>query len=110
VLAATYARLGFRAVAGPFEERQDRLPGLQRNLFAELDRLGQNDLFFGTQQGDAADLAQVHPDRVVDLDHVDRKGLELLGGRLLERDGIQPGRAHEDGERFGVGGVLFECE
>ena len=36
------------------------------------------------QEGDPADLPEVHADRVVDPDHVGREGLELLGGRLRE--------------------------
>ena len=65
-------------------ERDDALPGRLDHLLAELDGLGQDDLFLGGQQGDLADLLEVHPDRVVDPDHVGRDGLELLGGGLLD--------------------------
>ncbi len=58
--------------------------GCLDQLLAELDGLGQDDLFLGGQQGDLADLLEVHPDRVVDPDHVGRDRLELLGGGLLE--------------------------
>ena len=47
-----------------------RLPRLLDELLAELDRLGEDDLLLGGQQRDLADLLEVHPDRVVDPDHV----------------------------------------
>ena len=65
-------------------ERDDPLPRRLDHLLAELDGLGQDDLFLGGQQGDLADLLEVHPDRVVDPDHVGRDRLELLGGGLLD--------------------------
>ena len=36
--------------------------GASTSLLAELDRLGQDDLLLGGQQGDLADLLEVHPD------------------------------------------------
>ena len=72
-------------------ERDDPLPGCLDHLLAELDGLGQDDLFLGGQQGDLADLLEVHPDRVVDPDHVGRDGLELLGGGLLDFLGVELG-------------------
>ena len=68
------------------------LPRLLDDLLAELDGLGQDDLFLGGQQGDLADLLEVHPDRVVDADHVGADGLEVLGGRLLDLLGVELGR------------------
>ena len=73
-------------------ERDDTLPRRLDELLAELDRLGQDDLFLGGQQGDLADLLEVHPDRVVDPDHVGGDRLELLGGRLLDLGRVQLGR------------------
>ena len=73
-------------------ERDDPLPGRLDHLLAELDGLGQDDLFLGGQQGDLADLLEVHPDRVVDPDHVGGDGLELLGGRLLDLLRVELGR------------------
>ena len=73
-------------------ERDDPLPGRLDHLLAELDRLGQDDLFLGGQQGDLADLLEVHPDRVVDPDHVGRDRLELLGGGLLDLLRVELGR------------------
>ena len=72
------------------------LPGASDDLLAEFDRLGQDDLLLGGQEGDLADLPQVHADRVVHLDHVGREGLELLGGRLVELLRVERGI-------FGVG-------
>ena len=73
-------------------ERDDPLPGRLDHLLAELDGLGQDDLFLGGQQGDLADLLEVHPDRVVDPDHVGRDRLELLGGGLLDLLRVELGR------------------
>ena len=73
-------------------ERDDALPRCLDHLLAELDGLGQDDLFLGGQQGDLADLLEVHPDRVIDPDHVGRDGLELLGGRLLDLLRVELGR------------------
>ena len=73
-------------------ERDDALPRLLDHLLAELDGLGQDDLLLGGQQGDLADLLEVHPDRVVDADHVGREGLELLPGRLLDLLRVELGR------------------
>ena len=76
--------LALGVVERPLVERDDRLPRLVDDLLAELDRLGQDDLLLGGQQGDLADLLEVHPDRVVDPDHVGRERLELLRRRLLD--------------------------
>ena len=73
-------------------ERDDPLPGRLDHLLAELDGLGQDDLFLGGQQGDLADLLEVHPDRVVDPDHVGGDRLELLGRGLLDLLGVELGR------------------
>ena len=50
---------------------------LDRQL-AELDRLGQHDLLLGGQEGDLADLLEVHADRVVDPDQVGGERVEVL--------------------------------
>ena len=71
-----------RVVERPLVERDHRLPGCLDDLLAELDRLGQNDLLLGGQEGDPADLPEVHPERVVHAEHVGRERLGLLGGRL----------------------------
>ena len=84
--------LALGVVGRPLVERDDPLPGRLDELLAELDRLGQDDLFLGGQQGDLADLLEVHPDGIVDPDHVGRERLELLGGRLLELDRVELGR------------------
>ena len=84
VLRLRRAGLALGVVEGPLVERDDPLPGRLDHLLAELDGLGQDDLFLGGQQGDLADLLEVHPDRVIDPDHVGRDGLELLGGGLLD--------------------------
>ena len=84
VLRLERSGLRLRVVGRPLVERDDALPRLVDELLPELDRLGQDDLFLGGQQRDLADLLQVHPDRVVDADHVGREGLELGGGGLLE--------------------------
>ncbi len=73
-------------------ERHHRLPGRLDGLLAELDRLGQDDLLLGGQQGDLADLLEIHPDGIVDPDHVRGERLELLGGRLLELGRVELGR------------------
>ena len=84
--------LALGVVERPLVERDDRLPRLLDDLLAELDGLGQDDLFLGGQQGDLADLLEVHPDRVVDADHVGADRLELLGGRLLDLLRVELGR------------------
>ena len=90
-----------RLVEGPLVERDHRLPGRLDGLLAELDRLGQDDLLLGGQQGDLADLLEVHPDGIVDPDHVRGERLELLGGRLLELGRVELGRGigRQDGAR-----------
>ena len=61
----------------------------------ELDRLGEDDLLLGGEQRDLADLLEVHPDRVVDPDHVRGERLELLRGRLVDLGRAQlRGRVH----------------
>ncbi len=84
VLRLLGPRLALGVVEGPLVERHDPLPGLLDHLLAELDGLREDDLLLGGQQGDLADLLEVHPDRVVDADHVGADGLEVLGGRLLD--------------------------
>ena len=93
-------------VGGPLVERDDPLPGRLDQLLAELDRLGQDDLFLGGQQGDLADLLEVHPDGIVDPDHVGRERLELLGGRLLELLGVELGRGVR--RQRGGGGLALD--
>ncbi len=88
-------------------ERGDGLPRLLDHLLAELDGLGQDDLLLGGQQGDLADLLEVHPDRVVDADHVGADGLEVLGGRLLDLLRVELGRTlRRKACRRGFGAVL----
>ena len=88
-------RLALGIVVRPLVERDDPLPGLVDHLLAELDGLGQDDLFFRGQESDLADLLEVHPDRVVDPDHVGAEGLELLGCRLFELDRVELGGSIE---------------
>src|SRR3989304_540328 len=71
--------------------------GLFRGLHPQLDRLGQDGLLLGVEEGNLADLLEVHADGVVDADHVGRQRLELLGRRLLELLGVDLGRI-ENGE------------
>ena len=78
-------------VGRPLVERDDALAGRLDELLAEFDRLGQDDLFLGAQEGDPSDLSEVHPNRVVDADHVGRECLELLDSRLLELPRLEPG-------------------
>ena len=70
VLRLRGPRLALGVVERPLVERHDALPGRLDQLLAELDRLREDDLLLGRQQGDLADLLEVHPDRVVDPDHV----------------------------------------
>ena len=53
-------------------------PRLLDDQLAELDRLGQDDLFLGGEQRDLADLLEVHPDRVVDPDEIGGERLQVL--------------------------------
>ena len=101
------ARLALGVVERPFVERDDPLPGRLDHLLAELDRLGQDDLFLGGQQGDLADLLEVHPDRVVDPDHVGRDRLELLGRGLLDLLGVELGGSVGGQLGGGVGGAVL---
>src|SRR6266571_891321 len=71
-----------------------------KRLLAELDRLGEVDLFLGREQRDLPDLLEIHADRVVDADEVrgqDRRdrvlALELLGLFLFLLDLRPRGRA-----------------
>ena len=100
-------RLALGVVQGPLVERCHALPGLLDHLLAELDGLGQDDLFLGGQQGDLADLLEVHPDRVIDADHVGADGLEVLGGRLLDLLGVELGRAFGRKARRGIGRAVL---
>jgi hypothetical protein len=59
------------------------------------------------QEGDPADLPEVHPDRVVDPDHVRGERLELLGGRLLALLRAERGGSI-GGERARLGPVLVD--
>ena len=77
------ARLALGVVLGPLPEGEDGLPRLLDDLLAELDRLGQDDLLLGVQERHLADLLEVHPDRVVDADHVGGDRVQLLLGGLL---------------------------
>ena len=92
VLRELVARLWLCLVPRPLPQRQDRLLRLVDDLLAELDRLGQDDLFLGVEQRHLADLLEVHPDRVVDADHVGRDRVQLLGGRLFGHLGVELGR------------------
>ena len=98
---------------------EDRRPGLVRDADAELDRLGEDDLFLGREERDARDLAQVEPRRVLDVERIlverlgrlvvcrsrhdgDRDGRDLgLDGRSRElvvrrlRDRIERGHGHQ---------------
>src|SRR6185503_1724019 len=105
VLRLGGAGLLLRLVERPLVERDEALPRLVDELLPELDGLGQDDLFLGGQQGDLADLLEVHPDRVVDADHVGRERLELRRGRLLELvrvELLRPLSRKPGGPRFGV--------
>src|SRR3954468_18090015 len=86
------ARLALRVVQRPLVERRDRLPRLLDHLLAQLDGLGQDDLLLSRQQRDLTDLLEIHPDRVVDADHVGADGLEVLGRRLLDLFRVELGR------------------
>ena len=99
--------LALGVVQRPLVERHDALPRLVDELLPELDGLGQDDLFLGGQQGDLADLLEVHPDRVIDADHVGADGLEVLGGRLLDLLGVELGRPFERQLGRGVDGAVL---
>ncbi len=103
-------------------ERDHRLPGRLDHPLAELDGLGQDDLLFGRQQGDLADLLEVHPNGIVDPDHVRRDGLEFLGRGLVDLLWVDLGRrvrgqlggraghgaaSDQDDLRLAVGDQLF---
>ncbi len=92
VLRLLRASLALGVVQGPLVEADHGLPRLLDHLLAELDRLGEHDLLFGGQQGDLADLLEVHPDRVVDPDHVRRERVELLRRRFFELGRVELGR------------------
>ena len=100
VLLVGGARLALGLVPGPLPEGEDPLLRLLDDLLAQLDRLGQHDLLLGRQQGDLADLLEVHADRVVNPDHVGRERLELLGGRLLGLLGLDLLDGRLDPDRF----------
>jgi hypothetical protein len=84
VLRLQGAGLALGVVERPLVEADHRLPRGLDEPFAQLDRLGEDDLLLGGQEGDAADLPEVHPDRVVHTEHVGRERLGLLGRRLGE--------------------------
>ena len=109
VLGLRRARLALGVVERPLVQRQDGLPGLDDDLLAELDRLGEDDLLLGGEQGDLADLLEVHPDRVVDPDHVGGQRLELLAGRLVHGVGRQlGGRLHALGHLDALDRLLLD--
>ena len=100
-------RLVLGVVEGPLVERHHRLPRLLDHLLPELDGLGEDDLLLGGQQRDLADLLEIHPDRVVDADHVGREGLELLGRRLLDLLRVELRRSFGGQTRGGLGDASF---
>ena len=83
MLWALLAALVLGVVLGPLPEREHRPPGLGHDLLAELDGLGEYDLFLSIEQGNLADLLEVHADGVVDADHVLGHRLQLGLGRGL---------------------------
>ena len=110
VLRFRGARLALRVVERPLVERHDALPGRLDQLLAELDRLGKDDLLLGGEQRDLADLLEVHPDRVVDPDHVGRERLELLGRRLLELLRVELRRHVDDARDRALGAVADDLD
>ena len=92
MLRVLFARLGLGLVLCPLPQREHGLLRLVDDLLAELDGLGQHDLFLGIQERHLADLLEVHADRVVDADHVGGDRVQLLGGRLLGHLRVQLGR------------------
>ena len=86
------AALLLGVVLGPLPQGEHGLPWLVDDLLAELDRLGQDDLFLGVEQRHLADLLEVHPDRIVDADHVGGDRVQLLLGRLVGLLGVELGR------------------
>ncbi len=89
VLRLGRPRLALGIVERPLVQGDDALPGRLHEELAQLDGLGQDDLLLRRQEGDLADLLEVHPDRVVDPDHVRRERLELLRRGLLELLGVE---------------------
>ena len=79
-MAAMLRALGSELLRDPGEEVDQRARRVLDRQLAELDRLGQHDLFLGGQERDLADLLEVHPDRVVDPDQVGGERLEVLLG------------------------------
>ena len=85
------ARLEFRLVVGPLMQVVDRLPRLVRHLLAELNHLGEDDLFFGGEEANTANLFKVHAYRIVDADRFGHHFAYRLGdlchlwGRNLEQ-------------------------
>ena len=102
MLRVLLARLGFRPVACPLPQRQHRLLRLVDDLLAELDRLGQHDLFLGVEQRHLADLLEVHAHRIVDADHVGGDRVELLGRRLVRGRRVELGRRLLPGRLVGI--------
>ena len=85
MLGSLEAARALGAIVGPQPEGEHGPPGLVHDLLAELDGLGEDDLFLGIEERHLADLLEVHADGVVDADHVLRHGVELglRGGLVL---------------------------
>ncbi len=103
VLRELVAGLLLGVVLGPLPERQDGLLRLVHDLLAELDGLGQDDLLLGVEERHLADLLEVHPDRVVDADHVRGERVELLLGGLVLLLGVELGGRLLPGLAVGLG-------
>ncbi len=65
VLRLRGAHLVLRIVGRPLAQRDHPPPGSPSEVLAGLDRLGEDDLLLGGEQGDPPDLAQVEADGVV---------------------------------------------
>ena len=62
------ARDRLRVVERPFVEVEDGRRRRRPDPRAELDGLGEDDLFLGRQQRDARDLAQIEARRILDIE------------------------------------------
>src|SRR5215213_2955277 len=89
------ARLALRVMERPLVKRHDPHPGRLDELLTELDRLREDDFLFGGEEGDLADLLEVHPNRVIDPDHVGGDRLEILGGGFLDFRRVEFGGSFE---------------